>query len=70
MKVDAIDLRILAALLRDLWEQARTSHQTVELYETTILPQARHRRRVACPRSAKRRGHWRPIHDSDCTSSA
>jgi outer membrane protein TolC len=31
----------LDALLRDLWEQARASQQTVELYETTILPQAR-----------------------------
>jgi outer membrane protein TolC len=31
----------LDALLRDLWEQARASHQTVALYETTILPQAR-----------------------------
>lgn len=37
---DEIALR-LDALLRDLWEQARTSQQTVELYETTILPQAR-----------------------------
>lgn len=31
----------LDALLLDLWEQARTSQQTIELYETTILPQAR-----------------------------
>lgn len=29
------------ALLRDLWEQARAAQQTVELYEKTILPQAR-----------------------------
>lgn len=29
------------ALLRDLWEQARASQQTVELYEKSILPQAR-----------------------------
>jgi outer membrane protein TolC len=31
----------LDALLRDLWEQARASHETVQLYENTILPQAR-----------------------------
>jgi len=31
----------LDALLRDLWEMARASQQTVELYETSILPQAR-----------------------------
>ena len=31
----------LDALLRDLWEQARASQQTVELYEKTIIPQAR-----------------------------
>jgi outer membrane protein TolC len=37
---DEISLR-LDALLRDLWEQARTSRQTVELYENTIIPQAR-----------------------------
>jgi len=37
---DEIALR-LDALLRDLWEQARASQQTVELYETSILPQAR-----------------------------
>lgn len=37
---DEIALR-LNALLLDLWEQARASQQTVELYETTILPQAR-----------------------------
>jgi outer membrane protein TolC len=35
-----ISLR-LDALLLDLWEQARASQQTVELYETTIIPQAR-----------------------------
>jgi cobalt-zinc-cadmium efflux system outer membrane protein len=29
------------ALLRELWEQARADQQTVELYEKTILPQAR-----------------------------
>lgn len=29
------------ALLRDLWEQARTAAQTATLYEETILPQAR-----------------------------
>ena len=37
---DEIVLR-LDALLRDLWEQARASQKTVELYETSILPQAR-----------------------------
>jgi outer membrane protein TolC len=31
----------LDAMLRDLWEQARASHQTLQLYEKTILPQAR-----------------------------
>lgn len=31
----------LDALLRDLWAQARASHQTVQLYEQTILLQAR-----------------------------
>jgi outer membrane protein TolC len=31
----------LDALLVDLWEQARANQQTVELYEKTILPQAR-----------------------------
>lgn len=31
----------LDALLLDLWEQARTSQRTVELYEGAILPQAR-----------------------------
>jgi outer membrane protein TolC len=31
----------LDALLADLWEQAVASQKTVELYETTILPQAR-----------------------------
>lgn len=37
---DEIALR-LDALLRDLWEQALASQKTVELYETSILPQAR-----------------------------
>lgn len=37
---DEIALR-LDATLRDLWEQTRTSHQTVALYESSILPQAR-----------------------------
>jgi cobalt-zinc-cadmium efflux system outer membrane protein len=37
---DEIVLR-LDALLRDLWEQASASRKTVELYETSILPQAR-----------------------------
>jgi cobalt-zinc-cadmium efflux system outer membrane protein len=31
----------LDATLRDLWEQARAAQQTIELYEQTILPQAR-----------------------------
>jgi outer membrane protein TolC len=31
----------LDALLRDLWEQAIASHETMELYEKTIIPQAR-----------------------------
>jgi outer membrane protein TolC len=31
----------LDALLHELWEQARASQQTVELYENTIIPQAR-----------------------------
>jgi outer membrane protein TolC len=31
----------LDALLKDLWEQALASRKTVELYETSILPQAR-----------------------------
>ncbi len=31
----------LEALLFDLWEQARANQRTVELYEQTILPQAR-----------------------------
>lgn len=31
----------LDALLRDLWQQALASHQTVLLYEQSILPQAR-----------------------------
>ena len=37
---DEIALR-LDAQLRDLWEMARASQQTVELYEKSILPQAR-----------------------------
>ncbi len=37
---EEVALRI-DALLRELWEQARASHQTVELYEKSILPQAR-----------------------------
>jgi outer membrane protein, heavy metal efflux system len=37
---DEIALR-LDALLRDLWEQLRFSQKTVELYESSILPQAR-----------------------------
>lgn len=37
---DEVVLR-LDALLLDLWEQARASQRTVELYEETILPQAR-----------------------------
>jgi outer membrane protein TolC len=31
----------LESLIRGLWEQARASHQTVDLYEHTIIPQAR-----------------------------
>jgi outer membrane protein TolC len=31
----------LDANLRDLWEQAKAAQQTIELYEKTILPQAR-----------------------------
>jgi outer membrane protein TolC len=38
--VKAIELR-LDATLRDAWEQARAAKKTVELYEGTILPQAR-----------------------------
>jgi outer membrane protein TolC len=37
---DEVALRIDAAL-RDLWEQARAAQRTVELYENSILPQAR-----------------------------
>jgi cobalt-zinc-cadmium efflux system outer membrane protein len=37
---DEIGIRI-DATIRDLWEQALASHQTVELYEKSILPQAR-----------------------------
>ena len=37
---EEVALRI-DALLRDLWEQAHASRQTVELYEKSILPQAR-----------------------------
>lgn len=37
---EEVALRI-DALLRDLWEQALASQQTVELYQKTILPQAR-----------------------------
>jgi outer membrane protein TolC len=37
---DEIALK-LDALLRDLWAQAVASHKTVELYEKTIIPQAR-----------------------------
>ncbi|MCA9120751.1 MAG: TolC family protein [Planctomycetales bacterium] len=29
------------SLLRDLWERAKTAHETAQLYETTLLPQAR-----------------------------
>jgi outer membrane protein TolC len=29
------------ALLRDLWERAKTAHQIAELYQETLLPQAR-----------------------------
>jgi outer membrane protein TolC len=38
--VDDVALRLDAAL-RDLWEQARAAQQTVELYQKSILPQAR-----------------------------
>lgn len=31
----------LESLIRSLWEQAQASHQTVQLYEHTIIPQAR-----------------------------
>jgi outer membrane protein, heavy metal efflux system len=37
---DEVALQI-DSLLRDLWEQALASQRTVELYENTILPQAR-----------------------------
>lgn len=37
---DEVALR-LDAMLRDLWEQALASQRTIELYETSILPQAR-----------------------------
>jgi outer membrane protein TolC len=37
---DEVAIRI-DATLRDLWEQARAAQQTLELYENTILPQAR-----------------------------
>lgn len=37
---DEVALRI-DATLRDLWEQAKAAQQTVELYEKSILPQAR-----------------------------
>jgi outer membrane protein TolC len=37
---DEVILR-LDATLRDLWEQVQAAQQTVELYEKTILPQAR-----------------------------
>lgn len=37
---DEIAVR-LDAMIRDLWEQALASHKTVELYEKSILPQAR-----------------------------
>jgi outer membrane protein TolC len=37
---DEVALR-LDATLRDLWEQAHAAQRTVELYEQTILPQAR-----------------------------
>lgn len=29
------------SLLRDLWERAKTAHETAQLYQTTLLPQAR-----------------------------
>uniref|UniRef100_A0A7C2JZS8 TolC family protein n=1 Tax=Schlesneria paludicola TaxID=360056 RepID=A0A7C2JZS8_9PLAN len=38
--MDEIVVR-LDAQLRDLWEQAQASHETVQLYERSILPQAR-----------------------------
>jgi outer membrane protein TolC len=31
----------IESLIRSLWEQARASHETVQLYEQTIIPQAR-----------------------------
>ncbi len=31
----------LESIIRSLWEQARASHQTVQLYEHSIIPQAR-----------------------------
>lgn len=37
---EEVALRI-DALLRDLWAQAQAAQQTVELYEQSILPQAR-----------------------------
>lgn len=37
---DEVTTRI-DAMLRDLWEQARAAEQTIELYEKSILPQAR-----------------------------
>jgi outer membrane protein, heavy metal efflux system len=37
---DEVSLKI-DATLRDLWEQARAAQQTIELYEKSILPQAR-----------------------------
>ena len=37
---DEVALR-LDAMLYDLWEQARASQQTIDLYEKSILPQAR-----------------------------
>lgn len=37
---DEVRKRLDATLL-DLWEQAEANHRTVELYETSILPQAR-----------------------------
>jgi outer membrane protein TolC len=37
---DEVAVRLDAAL-RDLWEQALAAQQTLELYENTILPQAR-----------------------------
>jgi outer membrane protein TolC len=38
--VDEIALQ-LDSLLRGLWEQASASRRTIELYENTIIPQAR-----------------------------